>query len=286
MIIDTWQFNVTMALVCIILFFQFYKIAVRGVSKDGAMTIILQVIAGVSILVLVPLYSVKFPSTLSVYLLLLLSTIFYAINDRLQIVARKHLEVSVFSIINQLSNVFVIFIGLVVFKESFMIQKIVGAGLIFLGNIYLFYRKGKLELNRYMLIGVIANLALSIALSTDIGISEQFNLPMYISITLIVPAIMVKLAEKISLSVILEEYRKGQKKKYLYATGIFWSLAILFSLRAFSFGSITTIVPIISTAVLINVFVAYFFLKEKENILKKIVASLIVILGVTLTVMI
>lgn len=67
--------------------------------------------------------------------------------------------------------------GITVFKESFVLTKILGAGLILFANIFLFYEKGKLKLNKYAWLGVLSKLFFSIAVSVDIGISNQFNLP-------------------------------------------------------------------------------------------------------------
>jgi len=283
-IINTWQFNLFFSLIFGILFYQFYKLTIRNVKKDGAITIILQLIAGLSVLIWMPFFNFKFPTNLKIYILLFLATIFYAINDRLQTAAMKHLEVSVLSIINQLSNIFIIIIGLTIFREPLVISKIIGVILILLGNVYLLYRKRKLDLNKYIILAILSNLAFSIAMSTDIGISKLFNLPIYISITLIIPALIIKIIEKIPTYTIIKEYENGEKK-YFYATGISWGLAILFSLRSFRFGQITTIIPLQSTAILLNIIIAYLFLKERNNLLKKLLAALIVISGIYFTIL-
>lgn len=283
-LINTWQLNLVFTLIFGIFFYQYYKLALKTVKTDGAATVILQLIAGISILIFTPLFSFVFPADIKTYLLLFLASIFYAVNDRLQTTARKHLEVSVFSVINQLSNVFIIIIGLTIFREQFVVTKILGAGLILLGNAYLFYKRGKFELNKYAIYAILANMAFAVAMSTDIGISKLFNLPIYISITLIVPALLIKLLEKIPLSTIKEEYINGNKK-YFFATGITWGLTILFSLRSFRFGQVTTIVPLSSTSVLLNVIVAYFLLNERSNLPKKIFAALLVMAGIYFTVL-
>jgi len=284
LITNTWQFNLFFTLIFVVLFYQFYKLAVKKVKKDGAATIILQFIGGLSALIWAPLFKFTFPSDFKTYLLLSLAIIFYAVSDRLQTTVRKHLEVSVFSIINQLSNVFIIIIGLTIFREPIIISKIIGAAFILLGNIYLFYKKGKLDLNKHVILAILANLTFAVAMSTDIGISSLFNLPLYIAITLIIPALLIKIIEKIPTSTIIKEYKNGEKK-YFYATGISWGLAILFSLRSFQFGQVTTIVPLQSTSVLLNVVVAYLFIKERDNLFKKIIAALAVMSGIYFTVL-
>lgn len=281
--LNTWQFNYLGFLIGVVIFFQLYKLAVKSAKLDGAATLLLQFIAGTSILVLSPLFPFVFPSKLEIYVLLFFASIFYAINDRLQTTVRKNLEVSTFSILNQLSTVFLIIIGFTIFREPLVISKIFGAAFILVGNMMLIYKKNKFQFDKHILISILATLSFALAISIDIGISKQFNLPIYIMLTLIIPALMMLLSEKIPARTIIEEYNSPAKKYYL-ATGLAWGLTILFSLRSFQYGEVTTIVPLQALSVLANVIIFYFFLKEKQDKWKKILASIIVIAGVYLTV--
>jgi len=65
-----------------------------------------------------------------------------------------------------------------------------GAGLILTGNVLIFYEKGKLKINKYIWLGILATLLFRIVILIDIGISKQFNLPFYIMLTFFIPAIM------------------------------------------------------------------------------------------------
>lgn len=285
-LLNTWQFNLIMYFIFNVLFFQFYKLSVKNVKKDGAATIIFQVIAGISILLLVPFFKWQIPSTLGVVLLLLAACIFYAINDRLQTTVRKHLDVSVFSILSQLGTVFLIIYGFIIFKDEFVFTKIAGALLIIAANVWLFYKPGdkKLAINKYYVIGTVALLAFATAISIDIGISDKFNLPFYISLTLMIPAAMVALSEKIKVSSITDEWSRGNKQ-YFAITGISWGLSILFGLRAYQLGEVSTIVPLQAVTIILNVLVAYLLLKEREQGYKKFVAAIIAVAGVYLTVL-
>lgn len=280
---NTWQFNLVGYLVFVVLFYQLFKVAVKKAEHDGAATILLQFIGGISILALAPLLSFKFPSDWRIYLLLAFASVFYAINDRLQTTARKHLEVSTISIVTQLSNVFLIVIGFTIFKDQLLISKVIGAALILLGNVFLFYKKGSLNINKYTWIAIMATLAFATAISIDIGISKQFNLLFYIMLTLIIPALMILLGERIPLSHVLQEWHSTARNYYL-ATGVAWGLTIFFSLRAFQLGKVSLIVPLEATSVLLNVFVAYLVFKERDNLAKKAIAAVLVIAGICLTV--
>ena len=283
-VLNSWWFNLIGYLMCIVVFSQYYKLAVRNAKRDGAATILLQLIAGVSILLLAPFLSFKLPSDPKIYLLLIAASIFYALNDRMQTTARKNLQLSLYVIFDRLSAIFLIVFGFTIFKNPFVIEKVIGAALILLGNFVVLYKRGKFELNKYVILSILATLTFSIAVSIDIGISKNFNLPFYIMLTLVIPAIMISLVEKINPKEILSQYSPIDKKYYLI-TGFSWGLLIFFLLRAYQFGQVTVVASLAATSVLINVLVAYIFLKEQDHKLKKIIAALVTILGVYLTVL-
>lgn len=156
-----------------------------------------------------------------------------------------------------------------------------GAGLILFGNVLVLYKKGKNSFNKYILFSLIGNVAISIGISVDAGISAQFNLPIYVAITLIVPAFIIFIFEKIKLSDIVYEFKSGNRKAIIIVC-CSWGIAIMSRLRAYQFGEVTTIAPLCATTKIINALVAYFLLKEKDSIFRKIVAIIIVILGIVL----
>ena len=79
-------------------------------------------------------------------MLLGIACIFYAIADRINTTARRGLEVSIYSILGQLSTVFLILWGIIFFKETIVLKKIIGALLILMGNILVIYKKVNLSL--------------------------------------------------------------------------------------------------------------------------------------------
>jgi len=278
-ILNSWQFNLSLSLILLIVFMQSYKLAVKEVEKDGVATIILQVVAGLSILFLLPFFAFTFPNNTAAYLFTLLAIIFYTLNDRIQTTVRKNLDVSVYSILDQIARVFLVVYGIIIFKEPLVAAKLLGAGLILAGNVFLFYRKGKLKINRYVVLNVLATFLLATATIIDIDISKQFNLPFYIMITLIIPALFIYLVERHSSKEILKEFNSKRRKYYLI-TGISWGVLILAIIRAFQTSEVTFIAPLLATSVLLNVFVASIIHKEKSNLTRKIIAAVIVVLGV------
>ena len=278
-ILNTWQFYLFLYYISAVLFLQYYKLAVRNVKKDGVATVLLQILSSITLLFLIPLFPIKFPAEIKFYILIIVASIFYAINDRFQTTSRKHLDVSVIAILGQLKAVLMFIGGLVVFREPFIIGKVLGALLIIGANILIFYQKGSFKINKYVAVNVIASFAFAIALTIDVGISSNFNLPLYIVITLIIPALIISLVEKIKIKEIVQEL-KSKERNYYLITGIAWAVAVFASIRSMQLGPITVIIPLQAITVLLNVIVAYFIHQEKQHFARKIIAAVLIIIGI------
>lgn len=278
---NNWVFYIVLYLIFAVAFNQCYKITTKKMSKAGALTVLMEGMAGLFSLLLFPLFEIKFPTDIKVYIFLGIAIIFYAIQDRLGTTVRSGIEASTYSIIKQLSTVFMIFAGLLFFKEPFILNKIIGAFLIVISNILVFYKKGSFKIDKYIGLGIIANLCFTVALFIDVNYSEQFNLPFYVALTLIIPALLIFLLERIKPKDIINEFKNGNKK-YILITSLSWGLMLVAQLRAYQLGKVTVVAPLCSLTVIINVIVGYLFLKERDNLLKKILASILVIISVIL----
>lgn len=280
-IFNIWWVNVIFYLIFAVIFTQFFKVATKTSKKDGALIVGLEFLAGIFILLVSPFFEFKFPTDWKAYLFLGLSIIFYAIADRLSTTVRRGIEASSYNILQQISTVFMIIVGLVFFKEPFVWNKILGAILIIFSNIFIFYKKGKFKVDKYIILGIIGQLSFSIAMFLDVNISDNFNLPMYISITLMVPALLIFLFERPKLKEIRSEFTDGNFKALLI-TAISWGLMIVSQLRAYQFGNITIVSPLCAITVILNVISGYVFLKERDNLLNKIIAGILIIISVIL----
>lgn len=135
--------------------------------------------------------------------------------------------------------------------------------------------------NKYILLGILANIFFTIALFLDVNISNNFNLPIYVALTLGIPSIFIFIFERIKISDIKEEFKNGNKKAIL-VTAISWSLSIVAQLRAYQLGNVSVVAPLCALSVILNVIVGYFLLKEKDDLAKKIVAAALIIFGIVL----
>lgn len=276
-----WIIYVILFLILAVIFDQTYKVATKKMISTGALTVLLEIIGTITAIIVCPLFDIKFSNNIMTYVFLGLAIIFYAISDRLNTNVRSGMEASKFSIIKQLSTVFMIFAGFLFFKEDFIINKFIGALLIILSNIIIFYKKGSGKFDKYVGLGIISCIFYTVALFLDVNISEEFNLPIYVAISLGIPAILIFLIERIKFSDLKNEFEKGNKKAII-VTGISWSLMIIFQLRAYQLGNVSIVAPLCALTVILNVIFGYIFLKEKDNLLKKIFAAILIIIGIFL----
>ncbi|HEU4914921.1 MAG TPA: hypothetical protein VFT16_06015 [Candidatus Saccharimonadales bacterium] len=243
----------------------------------------MQAIAAVTMVLLIPFFPWSFPTQWSFYGLLLLASLFYAANDRLQMTIRRHLHMSVYTLLNRLVFVFLFIYGLQVFNEDFLLSKALGVGLIVGANTVLFFERKNSSFSKYAMRAIIAAFALATAIIIDISVSKAFNLPLYIALTLCIPGLIIMLFERVSIGRLRQEIRHAEIPGYLMA-GSMWGASIFFSLRALQVGRVTTVVSFQSFALLVNVALAYFVLKDRQHTFRKVAAACIAGVGMVLLV--
>ena len=276
-----WLLFIFLNIIFNIIFTQIFKIVIKNSKSEGTITILVQFIAGITSILISPLFKYTFSTDWKVYLTLIIACIFYSISDRMNTTVRNGIEASTFSIISQLATVFMISAGILFFKEPFILKNIIGAALIGLSNIFIFYKKGNQKINKYVILGIFSNIAYSIALFIDVNISNNFNLAIYVATTLLVSSLFIIIFEKIKFNDIKKEFNNSNKK-LIFITGFSWSTMLICQLNAYKLGNITSVAPLCALTVIGNVIVSYIFLKEKNDLLKKIIAAIIIIISVFL----
>ncbi|MBQ9072050.1 MAG: EamA family transporter [Bacilli bacterium] len=280
-LLNNFKFYIIIYLIVSVIFNQGYKIVTKNMINPGAMTILIQIISSIVCIFMIPLFEIKFPSDYKVYIFLFLAIIFYTMNDRLGTTARNGLEASTYSILKQLSNVFMIFMGILFFKEPFILNKFIGVLLIVLSNVLVFYNKKYFKFNKYLILGILANLSLAIALFIDVNYSNKFNLAFYVLLTFLIPSILIFVFERIKIKDIINEY-KNSSRLPIFLTSIAWTLMMISKLKSYELGKVMVVAPLCSLTVILNIIVSYFLLKEKDNLIKKIISGILIIIGIIL----
>lgn len=278
-ILNNWKLWVILYLISAVVFAQSFKKANRNMNNAGALTILLEIFTALFSILFIPLFDITFPHDINIYLTLSAVIIIYAITDRLNIESRYGLDPSVFSMLKQLSTVFLIILGFIFLKEEIIIKKVIGSAIIILANILLAFDNGKFKFNKYFIMSFISNFLFAVAMLINVNISDNFNLGIYTIITVLFPAIIISICGRHSINDLRKEFNLYDKKTFLLAA-FTWCLMLISSVRAYQLGNVTLVAPLLTLTSLFNTMYEYFINKNKSKLIQKLIASILIILGV------
>lgn len=279
-LLNNWVFWVVVYLVSAIIFAQTFKRANRKMKDAGSLTILLEIFTALFAVLFIPLFDMVFPPLESL-LILGIVVIIYAVTDRLNIEARYGLDPSVFSMLKQLSTVFLIILGFIFLKEEVILKKVLGASLIVFSNFLLGFDGGKFKFNKYFLMSVVSNFLFAVAMLINVNISNNFNLGIYTICTVSLPALLIFIFEKHSVKDLKREFKRYNKKDFLISA-FTWCVMLISSVRAYQIGDVSVVAPLLTLTAVFNTIYEYFVNKNRSKFLIKLIASILIIIGVIL----
>lgn len=280
--LNNWVTWVVIYLVFATIFSQSFKKANRNMSDAGSLTILLELFTAFFSLFFIPFFKLTISHNPHTYLILIVVIIIYAFTDRLNIEARYGLSTSTFSMLKQLSSVFLVILSFVILKEKVVITKVVGASLILIANVGLAVDKdGKFKINKYFLMSLASNILFAFGMLINVNISGEFNLGIYTIITVLFPSILITLFGKHSVKELKEEFNLYDKKIFLLSA-FTWCVMLISSVRAYQLGSASVVAPLLTLTAIINTIYEFIFNKDKSEFIKKLIIGIIIIIGVLL----
>lgn len=258
-----------------------YKVISQNMKKAGSLTVLIEIVGSITSLTLMFLFKFKLPNNKFIYLLVLLSIIFYTIQNRLATTSRSKIKASSYGILKQISSIVVFFLGILFLKEDVTIRRVIAFILLLLSNVVAFYSPFKNKFNKYLILGVFANIFLGVAMFLDIITSKSFNISFYIFLILFIPALINLFFEKISFNDLKTEWISNNKK-LIILTGMCFPIMTITKLYAYKLGEVSFITPLCSLTVILNVLMSYVFLNEKVNVFKNLIASTLIVIGLIL----
>lgn len=278
---NSWEFWVILYLVSAVIFAHTFKRANRKMKDAGSLTILLEVFTALFALLFIPFFEFKISSDIGIYITLFVVTIIYAATDRLNIESRYGLDPSTFSMLKQLSTVFMIIFGLLFLNEELVLNKIIGAIIIVLANVILAFEKGKIKINKYFIMSFISNFLFALAMLINVNISESFNLGIYTILTVGIPAIYIFIFGRHSVKELKNEFKLYDKKDFLISA-FTWCLMLISSVKAYQVGSVMIVAPLFALTSIINAVIEFIFNKNKNKLVQKLISAILLIIGVIL----
>jgi len=214
----------------------------------------------------------------------LLMGISYATSAILMFKALQITELSDATILFSSRALWTICAGLLFLKEQFTSMLFTGTLLIFISIFLAIYQKKRIQFHRGHLYTLGAALSLGIAVANDKFIISTLkpDILSYTAFSFIVPTIFLCLFKPTAIKK-LATFIERKIVQQMILLGIFYSFSIYAFATAFGKGATASqIAPISASISTITVFLAVIFLGEKNQLIKKIISAILVIVGVSL----
>lgn len=276
-----WQFWTILYLISAVLFSQCFKKANRNMKNATCLTLLLEGFTALFSLLLILLFPIQFSTNIWTYIILGIVCAIYAITDRLNIEARYGLEPSTFSMLKQLSTVFIIIFGIIFMKHELVWHRLLGAGIIIVANLLLAFNKGKFRFNKYFIMCVISNILFAIAMLINMNISSEFNVALYTFFTVGLPFCVIALVNRIKIKDLKEEFNLYAKKLFIFSA-LMWCLMLISSVKAYELGNVVIVASFLALTSILNSIVELIFNKDRKTFLKKLLIGILIVIGVIL----
>ncbi|MFC1649541.1 DMT family transporter [Patescibacteria group bacterium] len=253
-------------------------------SKPIAFSIFFQVLSGLVILIVGLIFSdMSLPSNICELIWnLLLMGLLYGFFNLFALKSLKLTEASKYSIVASTRVFFTVLASSVLLKEFLSGPQFVGALLIFAGVVLVNLESKKFKLDRGTLLALAGAACFGFANTNDRYLLGSFDVYTYLTISFLLPPILMSLIYPKQVKYMKNYLDKKVIKKVLVLS-IFYAFAALTFFAALQVGENSSQVASIGlTTVVVTVILATIFLKERDNMPKKIFAALLSLVGLLL----
>jgi drug/metabolite transporter (DMT)-like permease len=277
-----WQLLVFISVVTNSVSVLLQKIILKDDKTDSvAFSIVFQIFTGLLILIYSLVRGFSVPDLIPLLPNLVLMTILYGAGNIFIFKALKTSEASQFTIIFATRTIWSIVAAIIFLGEGFTIKQLIGTGLI-LSSIVLVAWKDKLRLGKGSLLSLGAAAFFGLAFANDALIVRNFDVPSYMAIAFIVPALAVWAIFPQSTEKMKPMFNKEFLKK-LGILGVFYAISALTIFFAYQIGrNAVQIAPLNQTSMILTVILAIIFLKEKSQLTRKLVGVILSFIGILL----
>lgn len=243
---------------------------------------IFQLIGG---LLYLPLFVLNFelPKENVAYLIVIVSSILWASVGYFAFKSYSLIDVSLKAPIDKSRLFFALIIGIIFLGETLTISKVIGTILIFFGIVLVTYKKKETKSKtstRGVVYSIIAALIMATVLSLDKYAMNYFNAEMYPFLVFFLPVFF--LAPFV--------INRIDEVKSVFKNSFKWTFLVIILavshyyliLKAFQYLEATVVIPILELSALFAVLGGIIILKERENMGKKIIATIICMIGAVL----
>lgn len=219
-----------------------------------------------------------------IFPVLVLNILCYSIAPSLYYRVLKNMPISEVTIIYSLMGIFALIIGLLIGVETFHFSRLIGGLIIIISIGLLTFKERKWKSNKYFWMLILATLTYAIAAILDNRIisANYFSTLFFQTLSFGIPSILILLINPKSSQHLKKIYNR-RVYPIVLINALFFFVSFFTIYNAYKFGGDTSQVNLIlSTEIVVTVIFAAIFLKERDNLILKIFAGVLAIIGVIL----
>jgi len=196
--------------------------------------------------------------------------------------ASKTIEASEVIILSSTRVLWTIGAAILFLGESFNLAKLIGAALILYAVFFVSHKKKRSKFKKGHMYAILAGVCLGLGFVNDAYVLRTADAFSYAALAFILPSILTLLVFPSVMGKIKKQFDAKLLRNTLLL-GIFYTIGITASYLAYqNGGTASQIVPIGQSVVIVTVILAALFIGERDNLLKKLVAAVLVTIGVLL----
>lgn len=224
--------------------------------------------------------SLKVAHSFSLWILLILAGVLIVIQNLLIFKSTNFLEPSVQGIITKFRLVWVFIFGLIFLGEHFSVMKLVGTVLTILAGLLLVKKFKKVQSTQGIVLAFISTIFYAVIIVFYKYLFTEFNSSSLTFFIFFIPAVINVFIMPNSLKRITKMMQESKLSVILAcALGAFANLTMNYAL---TLGEASKVLVIIEAFLIITLVGEHIFLKEKDHLITKIIAAIIVVAGAIL----
>lgn len=278
-----WQLLVAISVIT----FSFSTVLQRILLKDEdsdpiAYSIIFQLLVGLIIGTYALFRGVSIPDLQPILPNLGLMVLLYGAGNVFIFKALKLGDASDFTILFASRTLWTIIAAVLFLRESFTLNQTIGTFLIIMSVVIVTGKARLLKPAKSHIFALLGAAAFGLAFANDAFILQNFDVPSYLSIAFIAPALAVWVVNPRSTQK-MKPLLKGKSLQKLGILGIIYAVSAITIFLAYQIGrNAAQIAPLNQTSTIATVILGIFLLKERDNLVNKALGAAISFIGVLL----
>lgn len=212
----------------------------------------------------------------------ILAVILYGFGNVFVFKALKNIEASKFTVIFSSRALFTTLASTLLLEEGLTPKQLIGAGFIISGIIIATLKSLKYKFQKSDLIGVAAGLFFGLANTNDRFLLQSINLYPYLLIVFLLPGVFIMTIYPKTLSKMRVFLEKRLFAKIMILCLIYSASAVTFFAALQMATNSSQVVNINLAGIIVTVILSIIILKERTNIIKKIVGAILAFIGLVL----